>query len=528
VTVSSVLRRPADRLPPSTATIRRRRSAANPRVLSWLLSAGGVVVITVAFVVLVPDLWHWMVVPTSCAGVLLGVDVVDWLRGRLDVLQPRAMVALFGLHLCYLAPLLHVAWDYWPRYIQPAADWRASLAVLGVVNVAGLALYRAVLTLRTTPRSPTIEVDDSRFVLLGTLAALVGVVALVVVVIRFGGPAGYLHVITGGREALAGTGWLLLLAECWPTLVFAVVLVAGRRLFRRHVVMVLLLLAAFVLVQFVTGGLRGSRSNTVWPAMMAVGLVHLVVVRVRRRVLLAGALVLVAFMYVYGFYKSAGTQVLGLANQTTSAEALSQQTGRGLSLLLLDDFGRAGTQSLVIDRLARSGQLGWGTTYVGDLAKLVPEALVPRPPADKVVVGTDLLYGQSSYDAGLRSSRIYGLVGEGMLNFGLAGGALAFVPFAFGVRYADRIWLGAAEGHRLLPKMLAPALTAVAVVVLGSDFDNVLWLLVKQVLPLGAVVVLARRSAIPSRLTATSRSSTLTEPTGAPTTSAGSADSAGL
>lgn len=525
MTVAEVLRRPAGR-PPTGTTTRNRRTAANPRVLSWLFSAGGVAVVTLTFVVLVPDLWHWMVVPTSCAGLLLGVDVVDWLRGRLDVLQPRAMVALFGLHLCFLAPLLHVAWDYWPRYIQPAADWRASLAVLGVVNVAGLALYRAVLALRTTSRSQTIEVDDGRFVLLGTLAALVGVVSLVVVVIRFGGPVGYLRVITGGREALAGTGWLLLLAECWPMLVFAVVLVAGRRLFRRHLVVVLLLLVAFVLVQFVTGGLRGSRANTVWPTMMAVGLVHLVVVRIRRRVLLAGALVLVAFMYVYGFYKSAGTEVLGLANQTTSAEALSQQTGRGLSLLLLEDFGRAGTQSLVIDRLARSGELGWGTTYVGDLAKLVPEALVPHPVADKVVVGTDVLYGPNSYDAGLRSSRIYGLVGEGMLNFGLAGGALAFVPFAFGVRYADRIWLGAAAGDRLLPKMMAPALTALAVVVLGSDFDNVLWLLVKQVLPLAAVVVLARRSSIGSRPTARNRASRLTAATGAtgsPRTSAGSA-----
>lgn len=455
--------------------------------------------VTVGFLLFVPDLWHWMVVPTACAGVLLGVDAVDWLRGRLDVLQPRAMVALFGLHLCYLAPLLHVAWDYWPRYIEPAVDWRASLGVLGLVNVAGLGLYRMVLSLRLTPRPRRVEMDDQRFVVLGALAATVGLAALVTVVVRFGGPLGYLRVVTGDREALAGTGWLLLLAECWPMLVFAVVLVAGRRWFRRHVVAVLLLVVAFVVVQFVAGGLRGSRSNTVWPTLMAVGLVHLVVVRVRRRALLAGALVLLGFMYVYGFYKSAGTQVLGLASQTTTAGALSQQTGRGLSLLLLEDFGRAGTQSMVIDRLGRGGHLGWGTSYVGDLAKLMPEALVPDPPADKVVLGTDLLYGSGSYEAGLRSSRVYGLVGEAMLNFGLAGGALAFVPFAFAVRWADRVWLGAEAGDRLLPKMLAPALAAVAVVTLGSDVDNVLWLLVKQVLPLAAVVLLARRTLVPQR-----------------------------
>lgn len=465
------------------------------RAVSWMLSAAGVVAGTTLFILFVPALWHWMILPTCAAGILVGVDVVEWLRGRLDILQPRAVVGLFGLHLCYLGPMLHVAWDYWPKYVQPAQDWRTSLGVLALVNVAGLALYRMVISVRES-RSPEVlrQLDVPRFKALGAIAMSVGLLALIVVIAKFGGPAGYLQVISGNQQALAGNGWLLIIAESWPMLLLALVLVSRRAWFREHLLPLLLLLIAFILVQFVTSGLRGSRGNTVWPAVMAVGLVHLVVRPVRRRVLLAAALVLVAFMYIYGFYKSVGTDVLSLADQQTTTTALARETGRTLPLLLLEDFGRAGTQSIVVDRLTHGGELSWGMTYVGDVVGLMPNSLVPHPPGDKSAAGTDLLYAPGAYDVGIRSSRIFGLVGEGMLNLGLAGGVLAFLPFALFVRWADRVWRTAATTDSLTVKLMAPGLTAVSVLALGSDFDNVLWLLIAQVLPLVVVVLVARRS----------------------------------
>jgi hypothetical protein len=460
--------------------------------VSWILSAAGILVSTTVFILFVPALWHWMILPTSTAGVLIGVDVVEWLRRRIDVLQPRSVVAIFGLHLVYLGPLLHVALDYWPRYVAPAQDWRASLGILAVVNTVGLVLYRLVISLRE--RSAPLgsrRLDVRRFISLGILAVLIGLSALTWVVMKFGGPAGYLQVITGNRQALTGNGWLLIIAESWPMLLFAMVLVSRRSWFRTHLLPLLILLTVFLLVQFLTSGLRGSRGNTVWPAVMAVGLIHLLVRRVRRRVLVAGALILIAFMYVYGFYKSVGVGVLGLAEQKTSTTALARETGRTMQLLLLEDFGRAGTQSVVTDRLTHGGGLAWGMTYVGDLVKLTPDALVPNPPVDKNYAGTDLLYGTGAYDAGLRSSRIFGLVGEGMLNFGLAGGALAFLPFAIFVRWADRVWRTALTSDGLAVKLVAPSLVALCLLALGSDFDNVVWSLYAQVLPLAAVVWVA-------------------------------------
>jgi hypothetical protein len=131
---------------------------------------------------------------------------------------------------------------------------------------------------------------------------------------------------------------------------------------------------------------------------------------------------------------------------------------------------------------------------VGDVVKLTPESLIPNPPDDKAAAGTDLLYGPGAYDAGIRATRIFGLTGEGMLNFGLVGGVLAFLPFALFVRWADRIWRTAATTDSLRLKLLAPGLTASTVLALGSDLDNVLWLLIAQVLPLALAVIMTRSS----------------------------------
>lgn len=469
------------------------RAPKGERALSWVLSVTAVFFSTTLLSLFTPQLWHWMIVPTSVAGILFGVDVADWVRGRLDALQPRALVALFGFHLCYIGPLMHVAWDYWPKYVHPAQDWRVSLGVLAVVNVTGLVLYRIVIAAPANPAPAVVrQLNVARFKGYSVAAILVGLIALVAVVVRFGGPIGYIRVISGTREELAGNGWLLILAESWPMVLFASVLMVRRSWFRTHLIALLVLTVGFFLVQFTISGLRGSRGNTVWPSLIAIGLIHLIVRPVARRVLVAGALLLVSFMYVYGFYKAVGTDVFNLARGQTSTTALARETGRTLPLLLLEDFGRAGTQSVVVDRLARGGTLSWGMTYVGDIAVLMPDSVVPDPPVDKSQAGTDLLYAQGAYDAGLRSSRIFGLVGEGMLNWGVVGGALAFLPFAVFVRWADRVWRTATGTGNTVASLMAPSLTALCLLALGSDLDNVLWLFYGQALPLLSVVMLSR------------------------------------
>lgn len=480
----------------SPARLIRRPSSPDSRTSSWLLAATGVLLTTMLVTLWNPTLWHWMLAPTALCGVLVAVDAAEWLLGKLSLLDPRAIIGVFGVHFFYLAPLLHVVWDHWPRYAPPADDWRNALGTLALLNCAGLLIYRFGLSLKY--QRPLVharrELHVGRFSSYAGLAVMLGLTCFLYVLWDFGGPAAFLRVVTSGREALAGYGWLLLLAESWPLLLFTALLVRGRSWLRRHLLVLAVLFFAFLSLQFLVGGLRGSRSNTVWPALIALGMVHLLVVPLRRRVVVAGALLVTSFMYLYGFYKSAGSEAIDVLTGTTKVAVLSERTGRDLPLLVLEDFGRAGTQAMVVDRQLDGSSLGWGVSYLGDVVKLLPDALLTDAPPDKVELGTDVLYGEGATFAGRSSSRVYGLVGEAMLNFGLIGGVLAFVPFTLAVRLSTRMYRTAEESGSLVMGLFAPLAGVATVVFLMSDVDNLAWFLLKHALPLVAVVVVSWQS----------------------------------
>ena len=47
------------------------------------------------------------------SGVIITLDMVDWFRGRFNVFDPVGLLGVFGFHFFFMAPLLHVVWDWW-------------------------------------------------------------------------------------------------------------------------------------------------------------------------------------------------------------------------------------------------------------------------------------------------------------------------------------------------------------------------------------------------------------------------------
>ncbi|MCA2214076.1 hypothetical protein [Jidongwangia harbinensis] len=470
-----------------------RDGSGDMLVSACLVGAG-----TLAAVTLDARLWHWFVVPVAACGVLIGADVVAWLRGRLDTFDPRGVLAVLGFHFFYLAPLLHVLLDYWPTRIVPSVSWPDALGTMAVLNVAGLILYRWVVALPGRSAPPRarfrVRLDERRFVRIVGAGVAIGMLAFVVVVLRFGGVLGFLATVTSDREALTGLGWLLMTAEMFPMLIFVLIVVHRRRALAGRPELVLLLLAGFALVQFLVGGLRGSRSNTVWPVLLGLMLVHLLVARVSRKALVIFALVFGSFMYIYGLYKSAGTDVLDIARGTRTVAEVSAETGRDVPTMLLGDLGRSDIQAIVLDRKRQGqGDLGYGRSYVGDVLVLVPNRLLPERPPSKAVYGTEVLMGVGAYDhqASVGASRIYGIAGEAMLNFGPLGAVLSFGVLGLVIRGAQRLYRRARYGDELGPKILAPALCLASVLTLTSDLDNVVVMLVTRFLPVGLAALLA-------------------------------------
>jgi hypothetical protein len=466
-------------------------------------------VVTVVLVWARPDLTHWFVLPVTGCAMLIGPDAVAWFRGRLDVFHPQGLIGVLGLHFFYLAPLLHVLLGYWAPELAPPADWRHALGVMGCLNLAGLVVYRLVLRVphaERPVRPATLVFDEYRFRRAALVASAVAAAAFVAELVVLGGVSGYLSVMTEVGPRLAGMGWLLVVAESFPALVLLYVVVRWRPVLARRPVPLVLCLVGFALVQFLVAGLRGSRSNTVWPVLIALILVHLVVRPVTRRALVPFALTVMLFMYAYGFYKDAGLEMVDVARGTRTVQEISRQTGRDWAGLLLGDLGRADVQALVLDRrLSGAGEPGYGSTYLAAVSQLVPHWILPpqRRPTDKLRLGTDLLYGPGVYDAQSRhwAQRVYGLTGEAVLNVGPVGAVLAFLPLGLLVRWWRVRYRRVTDNRDLAWALLAPPLVLGTVNLLFSDLDNVVFFLVQRFAPAAVVVLVSLVAVRPPRLT---------------------------
>ncbi|WP_159079247.1 MULTISPECIES: hypothetical protein [unclassified Plantactinospora] len=473
-----------------------RRAAADLQG-DLLLAAALVGTITAVLLAVEPLLWHPFVVPVAACGVLVGVDVAAWLRRRLDVFDPRAMLGLLGFHFFFLAPLLHVMLDYWPATVQPPTSWRDALGAMAVLNCIGLLLYRIVLVLpayRRRAGGGRFRVDEKRLVRVVAVAVALGVLAFGVEIAMFGGFSGYLTAMTGERGVLSGTGWLLILAESFPLLTFLLVLLRWRRTLVGRPGVVALLLVGLAVVQFLVGGLRGSRSNTVWPVLLGLILVHLLVVQVSRKALAIVALFFVCFMYLYGIYKSGGTQAVDAVRSGRSVTQLSAETGRDVPTLLLGDLARADIQAVLLDRKRSGvGELGYGVSYLGDLTTVVPRAVLPERVPSKIDFGTEVIAGPGAFDyeSGRWVSRVYGIAGEAMLNFGPAGAVASFLVLGLLIRGVTSLYLRARDGDRLAPRILAPSLCLASVLMLTSDLDNITIVLLTRFAPVGLAVLFA-------------------------------------
>jgi hypothetical protein len=436
---------------------------------------------------------HWFLIPVLFCGVLIGCDAIDWFRGQVSLLDPAGIIGLLGVHFFFLAPLLHVTWDSWMGYIDPPPDWRDWLGGMAIVNAAGLVLYRCArrrAALRGAyATKETFWQLNRKLLLWGAGCGLILSGALQIwVYAQHGGIIGYIEEFSRINEDPAsssgfrGMGWIFMISESFPILgmvYFAVC--AGRSGAARTWLVISLVLFGFFVLQMLFGGLRGSRSNTIWALFWAAGIIHFWIRPLNRRFAFVGIGFLVVFMYLYGFYKHLGRDAWTAVQEGAKASELSEKTGRTFEGMLLGDLGRSDVQAFLLYRLSmphRDYQYAWGRTYLASAALLIPRAFWPDRPPGKVKAGTEAQYGIGSWDEQKwASSLVYGLAGEAMLNFGPIA-----VPFAYGifgliVGVLERFLYTLRHGDTRL--LLYPFLVNSCFSMLEGDSDNLLFNVIK-------------------------------------------------
>ncbi len=455
-------------------------------VLLPLLIIGGLLIVN-------STLAHWFLLPLALCGMLIGPDAVRWLRGRMDTFDPKGMVALVGLHFFVAAPMLVAMQDYDSIEKVYVDDWRPWLGLMAIFNAAGLLVYQAVHAWAV--KRPSRAERTFWHLRTSTATTILLVVLLVVVsahtffLVRLGGLGAFLELKTYGHEArvgdVRGMGTLMALGRSIPILLIIMLTVWRYRRMRKaaNLMVVNALLVAVIVAQFFVAGLTGSRGSMVWTLFWTAGIVHFFWRRIPVRWVLAGMVPLLAFMYLYAFYKEMGTHALEQIRSKSGRETLEYRTGRTFAGMLIGDLSRADVQAaqlkVVLER-PWEFRYRYGMTYVTSIMPLIPRWIYPnKTDSGKIIAGTEMLAGPGSYapkdfvwrtGIGRRLTRIYGLAGEAMLNFGLLGILPAFAVFGYVVgRIRRRMLTYLVRDSRLLT---APFLCIAILLLLTHDLDN--------------------------------------------------------
>lgn len=441
--------------------------------------------------------WHWFVIPVALSGILIGIDAVDWFRGRLNIFDPVGILGLLGFHFFFLAPLLHVRWDSWlePWYTPPP-DWRPWLGYMAILNFMGLCIYRLSRSPGITPakhqskRKIIWTVNQKRFIPVLTIFLLLSAALQVLTYQKFGGVMNYINAATStspdaDSSQFQGMGMIFIVSESFPILAMMGFALYAQKYKRLRTLPVLIgVLMVFLVLQMFFGGLRGSRSNTIWALFWGLGIIHFWLRPVTKKEIAFGLVFLMFFMYIYGFFKNGGIEGVqqALQEDTSAAEEKSGRTWKGM---LLGDLGRTDVQAFVLYRMMRHNsdyQYAWGRTYFAATTIMIPGAILPNKQPNKSMEGTNVMSGMGSYNpqepGKWIASKVYGLAGEVMLNFGPLPVPLAFIVFGVMVGRVKRClvtWDSA--DIRLL---LLPVMVNLCFVVLVSDLDNDIFFLLKN------------------------------------------------
>jgi hypothetical protein len=438
---------------------------------------------------------HLFIIPISACGVLIGTDAIDWFRGRLDIFDPVGLIGILGLHFFFLAPLLHVAWQYWIPDVAPPPDWRDWLGYMGMLNAVGLAVYQIARKWPSLRKAPTSfwRIDERQFQRVVPVCIAVAVCIQVWVYAQYGGITGYIEARMRNPRVFGGMGWIFMISESAPILAVFLVIVLFRQKRRVSWATIGCAFALLFVFQMLFGGLRGSRSETIQLLFWVAACVHVIIRPVPRKVIYVGCAFLALFMYLYGFYKNLGTEATQVFSESADARnEVAEATGRTWRMIVLDDLGRADLQAFILYRLRNDKSeftYAKGRTYLGAVALLLPHWLVAEHPETVEEEGTEIQIGTGGYFKNISwSSRVYGLAGEGMLNFGPLAVPLTYGLFGLLVGWFRNFSQGLPrqDGRQLL----IPFIVYMLVSVLGADSDNLVYGLVKSGL-MPALVVMA-------------------------------------
>ncbi len=426
-------------------------------------------------------------------------DVVGVFRGQKDLFDPGLFIGLIGMFLFLISPVSQLSWDYWP-FLENMNRYPGWVDAWAGLNLFGIMIYKwsSITNFSKTISSASTQMMspakswfflDKRFRLFASLLLTICFISQLYIYVSFGGVGGFINAFTvrqevgalSGYDPFAGMGLIMLIAESFKYIfaMYIIYLIREYGMFRSNKgFLLLMLILAIVFIFF--GGLRGSRSSTIFPLLFAAGMYHYYVRKLNRTLIIAGMAVMLFFSVSYYWYKIAGLHGIEAIYNAEVRENFNSYRQEANKYMISRDLGRMDFQSLALKNVSTGeNSLAFGRTYLVAIFSSIPKSIVPYNPPQITKEKTELLHGEGTYihNAPRQTTLVLGQFGEAIINFGPIGGLVFYFLLGRWVHGVRRFvtCLHVSDVRR----MFLPVASFIPVLMLITDMNVILYQLVR-------------------------------------------------
>lgn len=385
------------------------------------------------------------------------------------------------IHFFYMAfyflfaPILHIYYDNLPKDLY-FVDSKEAFLYLGVINTLGILMATFGYIWASKIKLNVNNNSNVNFILKVTFRNVsIFYVVLAAIYLLYLMATTNVFYSESKREELANANLInYMIIESVPIIFAWLICVTNKSKGKGNFYVVFVL---FFIIAVLFGGMRGSRVSIIFNMLSFLLLYSYMIEKLKVRSLVIILILGFVFNSIYSNYKYAG--VNGVKNYILTGEKAEFVANKESQTLhfLLEDLVRASIQAKIIDSINHNTYHPTYTpdTYISAFSLLLPKKLRPDTFETKQSLGTEAQYDfkASHYYS---SSRIYGMLGESMLNFGYWGVLIIFFLFGFFHSLSLKFITVIKKSNYIL---FLPIFFSMPVYLLFYDLDNIIFQMIK-------------------------------------------------
>ena len=433
--------------------------------------------------------FDWYLFPFAFGGILTLSKILGILRSRAYLRNTFFYVWITLFLTVFIAPLIHFSRDYWIThvYIEPS-NWNTLALTMSCILLYGVFVF---YFLESFPIKPYIQKRlwvfknyAGAFVI---ILMIISFVLQTVYYIRTGGMTGMIRAYTereGTEDSFAGLGFYFIFSEMFPYLLLLLYFIVRQKK-KTSFLNVLIFLTVMFISAMYFGGLRGSRSNTVFTMFQAVLLIHFTIYRFNKTHFISMIAAFFLFMIIGRIYKNEGEELV--KNYAHYEDYRINQSMSGMESIIINDLTRYNIVAYEIFLLENNSfyKPKSGTTYLSSFLTFMPFGTQVRDYfhiTSRTEAASQLMY---DYDGQQRSNyrkstRIFGFIGEAMLNFGFLSFFFSFFVVCYLLKLVGR-WGDSISTSDARIYFIA-LLPLIVIFFINMDSTNMLLFVVKRVI----------------------------------------------